>query len=136
MSSSGWSQTLAAFEAAPTTGGQTLQLQIVPFGGAANDLGRTSTAFVHRDSLYTAIFSASSSGSTATSAEIAAGQQWANGGFAAIDPYSNGETYQNFIDPALSCWQEAYYAENYPRLVAIKSEYDPGNVFDFAQSIA
>jgi FAD/FMN-containing dehydrogenase len=66
---------------------------------------------------------------------VAAGTQFVDAGFAALNPYSNGETYQNFIDPRLPDWERSYYAENYPRLMQVKSVYDPHNAFRFAQSI-
>ena len=43
--------------------------------------------------------------------DIAAGRQWVAAGFDALDPDSNGETYQNFIDPALPDWRRSYYQE-------------------------
>ena len=39
------------------------------------------------------------------------------------------------MDLALPDWRQAYYAENYPRLVHIKDRYDPYRFFHFAQSI-
>jgi hypothetical protein len=135
MSATGWSAALAAFDA-DQPAGMTLQLQVLPAGGAVTELGKTATAYVHRDSLFLAVFSASVGGGTVTSAQEQAGYQWVTGGFDAIDPYSNGESYQNFIDPQLCGWQSAYYGENYKTLVGVKNKYDPGNVFNFAQSIA
>ena len=53
----------------------------------------------------------------------------------ALGRYSNGQAYQNFIDPALGDWQRAYYGPNIKRLVAAKRKYDPDALFRFAQGI-
>ena len=132
---SGWAAALSAFDANQPAG-MLLQLQVLPSGGAVSHLSRTATAYVHRNSVFLTVFSASLGSGTVTAGLEAAGYKWVTGGFDAIDGYSNGESYQNFIDPQLYGWQYAYYAENYPRLVGVKNKYDPGNVFSFAQSIA
>lgn len=44
-------------------------------------------------------------------------------------------SYQNFIDPALRDWEEAYYGENLARLTRVKRTYDSDNRFRSAQSI-
>jgi hypothetical protein len=62
-------------------------------------------------------------------------QSWLAQTANALAPYCNGQAYQNYIDPTLSDWQQAYYGANLPRLVSVKSEYDPDDVFHFAQSI-
>ncbi|MFK4070893.1 FAD-binding oxidoreductase [Streptomyces sp. NPDC029674] len=135
MSRTGWAGALAVFDA-ERRAGQMHQLQVLPVGGAAADLSRTATAYVHRDSICTVNYLAAIPGSaTPTDADKAAGQAWVDRGFAAIDAHSSGETYQNFIDPALRDFQRSYYAENHPRLLAVKRAYDPHRLFTFAQSI-
>ncbi|MFJ3671279.1 FAD-dependent oxidoreductase [Streptomyces sp. NPDC090106] len=128
-----WASALAVFDA-DRRAGQIHQLQVLPLGGADSDLARCDTAYVHRDSLYTTNY-LSTIPTAATDEARAAARAWVDRGFAAIDPYSGGETYQNFIDPALTDWKSSYYAENYPRLAATKAAYDPYRVFSFAQGI-
>ena len=43
--------------------------------------------------------------------------------------------YQNFADATLSSPLSAYYGDNLPRLVDVKSRYDPEDLFRHAQSI-
>ena len=50
-------------------------------------------------------------------------------------PWSSGEAYQNYLDPDISNWQQAYYGANYARLVQVKAAYDPRGVFEPAQGI-
>ncbi len=66
---------------------------------------------------------------------MASNLRWLDGLSDALGHYSNGQAYQNFIDPALADWQRAYYATNLNRLVAAKRKYDPEAIFRFAQGI-
>ncbi len=97
---------------APTVGGG---LAFDSYGGAINRVASDATAFVHRDKLacIQAIYSWSSA---TTSSTIAAGAQWLTSlGANVFDPTSGA--YQNYIDPTLANWQEAYYGSNLTRLV-------------------
>jgi len=102
------------------------------YGGAINAVAPDATAFVHRGALCQIQISAS--GASAPS-DVAAAQSWLAGTAAALAPYSDGQAYQNYIDPTLADWQQAYYGSNLPRLVEVKRAYDPDDLFHFAQSI-
>jgi hypothetical protein len=121
-------ETLADY--APTVGGG---LAFDAYGGAINRPSSAQTAFVHRDKLACIQATYSWSGSTAQ-AEIAAGRRWLTWlGSDVFTPQTGA--YQNYIDPALTDWETAYYGTNLDRLVDVKRTYDPENRFAFAQSI-
>jgi FAD/FMN-containing dehydrogenase len=104
------------------------------YGGIVNRVAPDATAFVHRSALC-AIESSVSWGPNPTAAAVAAGQEWLAHAAAALTPYTDGSAYQNYIDPTLADWQQAYYGANLDRLVRIKHAYDPEDSFHFAQSI-
>jgi Berberine and berberine like len=115
---------------APSIGGG---LAFDAYGGVINRVSKDATAFVHRDKL--ACIQASYSWSSYTdAAEIAAGQEWLTWLADNVFDVQSG-AYQNYIDPTLSNWQDAYYGSNLGRLAVIKKKYDPNDVFSFAQSI-
>ena len=47
-------------------------------------------------------------------------------------PRLRGTAYQNFIDPTIDDWQQAYYGDDYERLVDIKTQVDPHDYSHFA----
>ena len=132
---SGWADVMTAFDA-NRRAGQARYLDFHFFGGAANDLSRTATAYVHRDSLFSVNYRVLINDPAQVTAEAkAVANTWIDNGFATIDPLSNGETYQNWMDPSLTDWKTSYYAENYARLSRIKAKYDPNRFFCFPQSL-
>lgn len=101
-------------------------------GGAINEVKPSDTAFVHRN----AISGIQASVATSSSAlSVQEGRSWLAHFAAVAANYVDGSAYQNYIDPALVDWQNAYYGANYPRLVSVKAAHDPDDVFHFAQSI-
>jgi hypothetical protein len=103
-------------------------------GGATQALAPADTAFVHRASQWLSSIEITwTPGQNMTSRYRA--HRWQNGFYEMISPLCGGGAYQNFPDPSLQDWAEAYYGENLPRLRAIKSDVDPGNLFRCAQSI-
>ncbi len=104
------------------------------YGGAINRVAADATAFVHRDALFSAQYSGSWQAGAASSV-VAANHAWLMDAWQSMRSSASGFSYQNYVDPDLSNWQQAYYGSNLARLQRVKAVYDPGNFFHFAQSI-
>jgi len=93
-----------------------------------------ATAFVHRKALasaqYAAVFPQG-----ARPEDVEDARNWMSNWYATLRPYMSGAAYQNYIDPALANWEQAYYGANLARLRQVKGKWDPDDVFHFAQSI-
>ncbi|MFD8015147.1 FAD-binding oxidoreductase [Streptomyces sp. NPDC059762] len=134
LPSSGVDEILAAFDA-ERRAGHIRFVHLFALGGAASDVPRTATAYVHRDAEFSVDWATVLPSVMDNDQERAAARAWIDRAFTVTDRYSTHETYQNYIDPDLEDWRQAYYAENYPRLVQAKRTYDPHGFFSFAQSI-
>ena len=101
------------------------------YGGAINRVAETDTAFPHRgDTRFCLQYYSEWSSSSSTNSRVTAVQAL----YAAMRPHFPGFSYVNYIDLDLTDSAPAYYKGNLPRLMAIKQQYDPDNVFHFAQS--
>lgn len=99
-------------------------------GGQIAKVDAASTAFVHRDlELIIQI-----KGIWEDVDEEAENIAWVKATRAIVEPLLSG-SYINYIDPLLEGWQEAYYGDNYERLLAVKRAVDPTNFFRFNQSV-
>ncbi|MFI8999029.1 FAD-binding oxidoreductase [Streptomyces sp. NPDC053542] len=94
-------------------------------GGAINRVKPTATAFVHRRSRFLAQYLASWAPRGAGKAQSA----WLNGMHTAMRRYASGAAYQNYADPALKDWKQAYYGAAADRLTKVKQTYDPQHLF-------
>jgi hypothetical protein len=103
-------------------------------GGAVNRVKPADTAFVHRDALWLAQYYTSWNAPGSRSG-VANQHSWITSYYNSVHPHASGQAYQNYPDPSLSNFEQAYYGANYPRLQMVKSEYDPGQVFTFPQAI-
>lgn len=109
-------------------------LEFDAYGGAINEVAPDATAFVHRDQRFLGQYQAYWDEGDSDS-EIDAAKGWLRDFGEAIAPHNSGFAYQNYIDPELEDWEQAYYGDNFDRLVSVKAQYDPDDVFSFAQSI-
>jgi hypothetical protein len=103
-------------------------------GGEVNAISPGATAFVHRTSLFSAQYTTDWTNG-AGSAGIANQLAWLRRFWAAMRPYASGQAYQNYPDPDLTNYAQAYYGTNLPKLSGLKKKYDPYNVFKFPQAI-
>jgi FAD/FMN-containing dehydrogenase len=114
--------------------GQSRELDFMPWGGAYNRVPPHTTAFVHREERFQ-LKHAVVVGPDASTGEKEAARQRAARSWASVHPWGSGRVFQNFADPDLEDWADAYYGSNLDRLVRVKARYDPGNVFRFDQSL-
>ena len=103
-------------------------------GGAVNRIAPDATAFVHRDGLFVGQFTTTWSQS-ATAKQTRAQQAWLRAFHQTMAPYASGQAYQNYLDPELTGWQQAYYGANYARLLQVRATYDPDHVLNLPQGI-
>ena len=103
-------------------------------GPVVGAVGRRKTAYVHRDVL--TLLRATPVWKIDSPKSVRDGLiAWTNQMISLIAPYTPAESYQNFPNRGIKRFKRAYYAENYPRLVKVKTKYDPDNVFHNPQSI-
>jgi len=117
-----------------TESAQARVLDFTPWGGAYNRVPVDATAFAHRAERFLlkqeVVVEA-----TADDAEREAARGWLARSWELVHPYGSGGVYPNFPDPDLDDWARAYHGPNLERLMRVKAEYDPENVFRFAQSV-
>ena len=103
-------------------------------GDVIGSFSRTETAYVHRD-VSTMLRPTTVWPNDAPESVGNELNAWTDQVIAAIAPHTPDESYQNFPNLAITDWQQQYYAENFDRLVEVKTAFDPGNLFNNPQSI-
>lgn len=106
---------------------------VMHIGGAANRVGATDTAAGNRDAEY--VFNVQ--GAWDDPAESPSHVAWVRDYWRAMQPFSTGGTYVNFLtrDDDEERVRAAYGPAIYDRLAEVKSRYDPGNLFRSNQNI-
>jgi FAD/FMN-containing dehydrogenase len=114
--------------AAPQPWSYTLVFQL---GGAVGRVAPDATAFAER----TAPFAVNINGVAETQAADGEVTAWARATFEGLAPSSTGGVYVNFLGDEGDERARAAYGAAYHRLAALKSRYDPGNVFRSNQNV-
>lgn len=108
---------------------------IEQFSGAVNRIGMEDTAFNHRGARYNLLIV----GVWPDPAAKAANVKWVRDLWDAMEPYSSGSVYVNYLgqenDEGADRVRSAYGPDKYERLAALKNKYDPTNLFRLNQNI-
>ena len=107
------------------------EIAFVQLGGAVSRVPIEETAYTHRD----AQFVVNVHGRWADPAKDGECIGWARALFDAATPFATGGAYVNFLTQEEGERLRAVYGANYERLVAVKNQYDPSNLFRINQNI-
>jgi len=99
--------------------------------GAYRRVGKTDTAYYHRDLQYDLIGLSMWTDPADTQRNIG----WTQRLFAAWEPHLARAVYVNDLGDEGEDRARSAYGDNYPRLVALKNKYDPTNLFRLNQNI-
>ena len=114
--------------------GESRELDFMPWTGAYNRVPSDATAFVHRRERFqlkhAVTVEAGASAEALRAAHAQVGRSWGS-----VQPWGSGRVFQNFADPDLENWAEAYYGPNLGRLMQVKDRYDPENAFRSEQTL-
>ena len=106
-------------------------MHLYPINGAAGRVGRRDTAFSYREATWGQVIV----GVDPDPANGGRLEAWTAAYWEALHPYSAGGAYVNMMMDEGQERVLASYRDNYDRLVAIKSTYDPTNLFHVNQNI-
>lgn len=106
-------------------------MHLYPINGAAHRVGKSDTPWSYRDATWAQVI-VGVDPNPANKDKISA---WAKEYWDAVHPYSAGGAYVNFMMDEGEDRVKASYKGNYDRLVAVKTKYDPNNLFRVNQNI-
>ena len=106
-------------------------MHLYPIDGAAHRVGNEDTPFSYRDATWSSVIV----GVDPDPANADLITNWTVDYWDALHPHSAGGAYVNFMMDEGQERVQATYRENYERLAASKSKYDPTNLFHVNQNI-
>jgi FAD/FMN-containing dehydrogenase len=101
------------------------------YGGAVGRVGSSDTAFAPRQAEYNIQMAAQWRDAAESAKHIA----WARGLSDALKPYSSGHYLMNYLNDETPDVVRRAFGSNYPRLVELKTKYDPTNFFSLNQNV-
>jgi FAD/FMN-containing dehydrogenase len=107
-------------------------MHLYPINGAAGRVGAQETAFGHRDATFAPVIAGMWPDPADSDANIA----WVKDYYTATAPHSEDGGYVNFAASDDQDRVRANYGVNYDKLVRVKRQYDPDNLFHHNQNIA
>ncbi len=109
------------------------ELEFIPWGGAYAR-GDDTSCFPHRGARMM-IRHTTVVGARSTEALRDHARDWVDASWDTVRPVARAGVYSGYADRRLEGWQHAYYGAHLSRLQQVKQRYDPGNVFQHAQSL-
>ncbi|EPC02332.1 hypothetical protein L861_14950 [Litchfieldella anticariensis FP35 = DSM 16096] len=106
-------------------------IAIEHLGGAVSRVGAWDTAFGHRQAQHSVLILRMWQNPADSDANI----QWGRKCYSVVEPFLESGAYVNYLGEEGEARVRSAYGANYERLAALKSKYDPTNVFRFNQNI-
>jgi hypothetical protein len=106
-------------------------VHLFPIDGAVHRVAPDATAFGYRDCHWSSVIVGV--GERLEDDDVI--RDWTRNYWQALHPYSAGGAYVNFMEDEGEERVRAAYRGNYDRLAAVKSRYDPANLFRHNQNI-
>ncbi|MBY6037967.1 FAD-binding protein [Fictibacillus nanhaiensis] len=106
------------------------KVQLQALSGCAGQFSPTETAYVHRKALFSLLYITKWDNES----EANINTKWVEKLRNRLLPFADG-AYVNFQDNSIKDWLEQCYFVNLPRLIKVKTKYDPENLFNFPLSI-
>jgi len=122
----------AHLEQASKTPSELSLMHLYPIDGAVHRVGRGETAWNCRDATWSMVIA----GIDPNPQKAGPVTRWTKAYWDAVHPFDLGGAYPNFMmDDEGDTRLKATYGDNYARLAAVKSKYDPANLFRVNQNI-
>jgi hypothetical protein len=106
-------------------------MHLYPIDGAAHDIASSDTAWSYRDARWSTVYA----GVDPDPANVDRIRKWSIDYSDALHPHSAGGGYVNMMMEEGQERVRASYRDNYPRLAAVKEQYDGQNLFRRNQNV-
>ena len=124
----GWRRLLALLDESPNP---LSRCYIRAHGGAFNAVAEEASAFIHRRAQCNLFLDVFWQDAVSRAPAEAFQGRWRD----MVQPWSEGRIYQNFPEADAPDYAAAYWGRAYPALRAVKSKYDPANLFRHPQAV-